>query len=222
MNTYAEEDELRALMPDAIIIATGGWPEPPQFEGAELTVSSWDVLAGAARLSGEVMLFDEVGDHPALVCADVMARAGCKVAHVTPDLATAHDLGPTNSAVVLRDLATQGVSFTCFQELVSVANAGNRKEVTLRHVLTGETTLHSVDHLVIEHGSVPMDGLYHALKAGSRNFGQLDQRAMIAGTSPFETRNPEGTYMLARLGDAVANRNMHAALYDALRVCKDL
>ena len=222
MNTYAEEDELRALTPDAIIIATGGWPEPPQFEGAELTVSSWDVLAGAARLSGAVMLFDEVGDHPALVCADVMARAGCKVAHVTPDLATAHDLGPTNSAVVLRDLATQGVSFTCFQELVSVANAGNRKEVTLRHVLTGETTLHSVDHLVIEHGSVPMDGLYHALKAGSRNFGQLDQRAMIAGTSPFETRNPEGTYMLARLGDAVANRNMHAALYDALRVCKDL
>jgi hypothetical protein len=44
---------------------------------------------------------------------------------------------------------------------------------------------------------------------------------MIEGRSPFDVTNPDGAFMLARIGDAVASRNMHAALYDALRVCKD-
>jgi hypothetical protein len=35
-------------------------------------------------------------------------------------------------------------------------------------------------------------------------------------------RNPEGAYRLFRIGDAVAGRNVHAAIYDALRLCKDL
>ena len=31
--------------------------------------------------------------------------------------------------------------------------------------------------------------------------------------------NPEGTYQLFRVGDAVASRNIHAAIYDSLRLC---
>jgi hypothetical protein len=45
---------------------------------------------------------------------------------------------------------------------------------------------------------------------------------MIAGTDPFRPRNPDGRYWLARIGDAVARRDIHAAVYDALRVCKTL
>ncbi len=45
---------------------------------------------------------------------------------------------------------------------------------------------------------------------------------MIAGNDPFRKRNPDGQYYLARIGDAVASRNIHAALFDALRVCKGL
>ena len=36
------------------------------------------------------------------------------------------------------------------------------------------------------------------------------------------TRNPEGQFLLFRIGDAVASRNIHAAIYDALRLVKDL
>jgi hypothetical protein len=32
---------------------------------------------------------------------------------------------------------------------------------------------------------------------------------------------PDGAYMLARIGDAVTSRNIHAAVLDAMRVCKD-
>ena len=35
-------------------------------------------------------------------------------------------------------------------------------------------------------------------------------------------RNPAGAYRLFRIGDAVAARNTHAAIYDALRLAKDL
>lgn len=221
MNTLAETDEVLAEDPDLVVIATGAWPDPAEVEGAGQTISGWDVLSGEARLAGEVLLFDEVGDHPALVCADVMARMGCAVHHVSPDRTTAHDLGPTNSAVVLRDLARQGVTFACFQDLVSVAPVGNRKEVTLRHVLTEETSIRVVDHVVIEHGATPMDALFHGLKAGSPNNGQVDQTAMVAGTHPLPRHTPEGGYQLVRIGDAIAGRNIHAALYDALRICKD-
>ena len=33
--------------------------------------------------------------------------------------------------------------------------------------------------------------------------------------------NPDGRYQLFRVGDAVASRNIHAAIYDSLRLCKD-
>lgn len=222
LNTFAESEEVLAEHPDVVIIATGGWPDSPEMDGADMIKSSWEVLSGEARVTGDVLLFDEVGDHPALVCADVLARMGCRVRHVSPDRATAHDLGPTNSAVVLRDLAKQGVSFECFQDLVGVARSGNRKEVTLRHVLTGETSHHIVDNVVVEHGITPMDALFHDLKPASLNSGQVDQDAMVAGLNPFEITHPEGKFMLARLGDAIAGRNIHAALFDALRICKDI
>jgi len=37
-----------------------------------------------------------------------------------------------------------------------------------------------------------------------------------------EVHNPEGRFRLYRIGDAVSSRNVHAAIYDALRLCKDV
>ena len=62
--------------------------------------------------------------------------------------------------------------------------------------------------------------LYHGLKAGSVNRGRTDQGALLRGEpQPFDL---SGGYTLHRIGDAVAGRNIHAALYDALRLCKDI
>jgi hypothetical protein len=35
-------------------------------------------------------------------------------------------------------------------------------------------------------------------------------------------RNPDGAFGLYRIGDAVSARNTHAAIYDALRLVKDI
>jgi hypothetical protein len=48
----------------------------------------------------------------------------------------------------------------------------------------------------------------------------VDYEALVAGDPQTVVRNPEGTYQLFRIGDAVASRNTHAAIYDALRLVK--
>jgi hypothetical protein len=45
---------------------------------------------------------------------------------------------------------------------------------------------------------------------------------LIAGLPQNLANNPEGTYQLFRIGDAVSARNTHAAIYDALRLVKDV
>ena len=222
LNHYAEADEVIAERPDVVIVATGGWPAAPDIPGAQRITSAWDVLAGACRPGGEVLLVDEVGDQPAAVTADVLARAGATVELVTPDRTVLQALGPTTSAVALRDLSAAGVRFSCLLEPVSVGDADGRHRVTLRHVLTGAREVRTVDHVVIENGTEPMDEVYHALKPAATNLGQLEPRALVEGAPPFAVHNPDGHYQLARIGDAVASRNIHAAVLDALRVCKDL
>jgi hypothetical protein len=48
----------------------------------------------------------------------------------------------------------------------------------------------------------------------------MDLGALIAGESQAEAPNAEGRFQLFRVGDAVASRNIHAAIYDSLRLCK--
>jgi N-methyl-L-proline demethylase len=79
-----------------------------------------------------------------------------------------------------------------------------------------------VDQVVLEQATLPLDELYFALKEESINRGEVDYEALVAGRAQELSTNPEGRFRLYRIGDAVAARNVHAAIYDALRLCKDL
>ena len=76
-----------------------------------------------------------------------------------------------------------------------------------------------VDQVVVEHGTLPLDEVYFALKPESRNLGAVDYGALIAVREQALLRNPDGRFRLFRIGDAVSSRNIHAAIYDALRLC---
>jgi hypothetical protein len=39
----------------------------------------------------------------------------------------------------------------------------------------------------------------------------------VSGGEIFPPRNPQGGFVLFRIGDAVASRNIHAAIYDGIR-----
>jgi len=64
--------------------------------------------------------------------------------------------------------------------------------------------------------------LYFDLRPLSSNEGAVDYDALIEGRAQDVTRNPEGRFKLFRIGDAVSARNTHAAIYDALRLMKDI
>ena len=78
------------------------------------------------------------------------------------------------------------------------------------------------DQIVVEHGATPVDELYFALKPGSTNLGEVDYGALLANRPQEIVRNPQGRYRLFRIGDAVSSRNIHAAVYDAVRLMKDI
>ncbi|TIO59573.1 MAG: N-methylproline demethylase, partial [Mesorhizobium sp.] len=71
--------------------------------------------------------------------------------------------------------------------------------------------------VVVEHGTAPLDDLYLALKPLSKNGGAVDYERLVSGGDIFPPRNPEGGFVLFRIGDAVASRNIHAAIYDGIR-----
>jgi hypothetical protein len=77
-----------------------------------------------------------------------------------------------------------------------------------------------VDHVVVEYGTCPSDELYRALKERSSNRGEVDHAALIAGRPQAVRTNPSGEFQLFRIGDAVSSRNIHAAVYDALRLVR--
>ena len=104
----------------------------------------------------------------------------------------------------------------------AVRREGNRLAATLGSDYSERTHERLVDQVVVEHGTLPLDELYFALKPGSSNLGEIDYPALLAGRPQTVVANPDGCYQLFRVGDAITSRNIHAAIYDSLRLCNAL
>ena len=222
LNSYGDAGDVLALAPDIVVVATGGIPNTGFFgPGEDLVVSGWDVLSGQVALTGEVLVYDENGQHQGPSVAEFLAQRGVKVTFVVPDRMPAVELGATNSAQFMKTLYASGVRFVPDLSLRGVARDGNRLAVTFRNMYTEAREELRADHVVVEHGTLPADELYHRLKPASRNHGEIDQVALLAGRPQTMAHNPDGSFQLFRVGDAVTSRNIHAAIFDSLRLCKD-
>ncbi|OIV38439.1 N-methylproline demethylase [Mangrovactinospora gilvigrisea] len=219
----AEADDVLAEHPDVVVVATGGLPNPAGAvpEGAELAADTWDVLSGTLRPRGSVLVYDDNGAHPALDAAEVLARAGAAVEYATPERTLGIEVGSMNSPAYLRVFAEHRVGTRLAARLAAVRPApGGGVTAVLRSDYADTETLAGYDHVVVEHGTLPQADLYWELRDGSRNLGRVDQRALLAGAPQREEPNPAGGYRLFRIGDAVTSRNIHAAVLDALRLCR--
>ena len=224
-NTWAEADDVTALNPDVVIIATGGLPNLELFEtkgDQDLAISAWDVIAGDVKCAGDVLIYDESGDHPALQAAEIAAEAGANVEVMTPDRVFAPDIMAMNLVPYMRSLQPKGARFTVTERLLGIARDGNRLSATLGTDYSDHTREATYDQVVVNYGTMPMADLYFDLKEMSVNRGEVDQDALINGQPQAIQANPDGTFQLFRIGDAVTARNTHAAIYDALRLVKDL
>ena len=221
LNRYVEGADVLAEHPDIVIVATGGVPNIDWVEGAEHVVSVWDVLGGQVEPGAEVLVFDDHGDHQAPSAVDFLAARGSSVELVSPDRMSAHEVGATNFPVYLESFYSKGVKLTPDHRLGRVERDGNRLRARLRNEYSDAEVVRSVDQVVVEHGTLPAAELFHDLAPLARNEGELDIEALIAGRPQSSASNEDGAFMLFRVGDAVASRNIHAAIYDSLRLCKE-
>jgi len=221
LKTEATVERVLAEAPDIVVVATGGRPNLGNVQGGELAVSTWDILQGKVQPAENVLLYDEQSQHQGSSCAEFMAKRGSLVEIATYDRMIAEELGSTNFPIHLRELYKHKVVMTPDHRLTQVYREGNKLVAVLHNEYSEEEEERVVDQVVIEHGTMPMDELYFALKPLSVNRGQTDLHAILAATPQAIAVNPEGKFQLFRVGDAVASRNIHAALYDSLRLCKD-
>jgi 2,4-dienoyl-CoA reductase-like NADH-dependent reductase (Old Yellow Enzyme family) len=219
LNTYAEAPDVLALEPDIVVIATGGLPTKQAIEhGAELAVTSWDILSGEAKPAEDVLLFDDNGAHPGLAAAEFVAESGARLELISPERYFSPEIG-LNIVPYMKIFEARRVKITTMTRVRALRRQGNKIAATLWSPYAerdiGERL---VDQVVVENATLPVAELYFDLKPRSSNAGRLDHDALLAG----EPQPDAGTgFRLYRIGDAVASRNIHAAIYDALRLCKD-
>ncbi|MBB4226182.1 NADH:flavin oxidoreductase [Rhizobium mongolense] len=222
-NTWAEADTVEAERPDVVIIATGGMPHTDVLStGNELVVSAWDIISGDVKPGTNVLIFDDAGDHAGLQAAEFIAKAGAKVEIMTPDRSFAPEVMAMNLVPYMRSLQNLDVTFTVTFRLEAVEKNGNQLIAHVGSDYGGVAKQRRVDQVVINHGTIPLDELYFELKPFSTNLGEISQQQLVAGEPQTVVRNPEGKFQLFRIGDAVAARNTHAAIYDGLRIAKDI
>ena len=225
-NTLADASTVLAEQPDVVIIATGGLPHTEVLStGNDLVVSAWDILSGDAKPGKNVLLYDDAGDHAALQAADVIAQTGATLEIMTPDRSFSPEVMAMNLVPYMRSLQKRDVTFTVTFRLESVephpTQAGKLLAV-LGSDYGGVRKERVVDQVVVNHGTLPLEDLYFELKPLSSNAGAVNYTDLIAGNPQIVQSNKTGKFQLFRIGDAISARNTHAAIYDALRLAKDL
>jgi len=222
-NAYADEESVLAHEPDVVIVATGGVPDTTQLglgAAARHVIDAWDVLSGAKAPRGDVLLYDDNGGHAGLDAARALIEAGTVLEYVTPERMLGPDIGGINYPLYAKVFAEADTRTTLLHELRSVES---RPDGKLRALLYSEHADREVerivDHVVVEQGTMPNDELYFGLLPGSTNLGEVDHQALLDLRPQTVHRNAAGGYQLFRIGDAVSSRNVHAAIYDAFRLC---
>ena len=219
-DTYAGADEVLAFEPDLVVIATGGIAQSPELEhGEELLTSSWDILAGTVKPEGPVLLFDDNGGHQGMSAAEVIANAGVELELVSPERFFAPEMGGMNHVPYAKTFAEKNVKVTINTRLASVRREGNGLVATLGSDFSDARVERRVAQVVVEHGTMANADLYFELKPLSRNRGAVDYSALIARRDPLPVTDEGAQFDLLRIGDAIESRNIHAAIYDALRYC---
>jgi 2,4-dienoyl-CoA reductase-like NADH-dependent reductase (Old Yellow Enzyme family) len=219
-NVYAEAGDVLAETPDHVFVATGGMPAENSLPGAELAVSSWDILSGDVRAGQDVLICDHTGRHEPVALADLLSAKGHHVTLATIDAQSATEMGYPDRIVFHKRLAAQGVDTLAYLKLSALHKDGNRLVATLTHELTDQAQVIITDQVVLEAGTEPLAEVFFDLREAATNKGITDVDALANWAAQPELQ--EQGYTLHRLGDAVTSRSIHAALLEAYRLAVHL
>lgn len=151
--------------------------------------------------------------------AEVITNAGVELELVSPERFFAPEMGGMNHVPYAKTFAEKSVRVTINTWLASVRRDGNSLVATLGSDFSPVTVERRVAQVVVEHGTMANADLYLELKPLSPHRGAVDYPVLIARQSPLPVKDESAAFDLSSIGDAIESRNIHAAIYDALRYC---
>ena len=225
-NVIAESQDVLDEKPHTIIIATGGMPNLELFEtkkDLENVYTSWDIISGDIKLSDNILIYDEAGDHTGMQSAEIAIKEGSTVEFMTPDRLISSEIMGMNLTPYLKNLQDKKITYSIAKRLLDVSIKGNKLDALIGSDYDENFKYNSsYDQVFLNYGIKPLDELYYSLVPFSKNKGEVDYNKFINGEEQDIIKSDNNTFNLFRIGDAVSSRNIHAAIYDALRLVINL
>ena len=225
-NVVAESQDVLNEKPHTIIIATGGIPNLELFEtkkDLENVYTSWDIISGDIKLSDNILIYDEAGDHTGMQSAEIAIKEGSTVELMTPDRLISSEIMGMNLTPYLKNLQNKKITYSIAKRLLDVSIKGNKLNALIGSDYDENFKYNSsYDQVFLNYGIKPLDELYFSLVPFSKNKGEVDYNKFINGEEQDIIKSDNNKFNLFRIGDAVSSRNIHAAIYDALRLVINL
>jgi 2,4-dienoyl-CoA reductase-like NADH-dependent reductase (Old Yellow Enzyme family)/thioredoxin reductase len=161
LETDAASENIAALAPDAVVVATGARPYEPDIPLAGIeVVQAWDVLRGPRASDRRVVVADWGGDASGLACADLLEAAGNDVTVAVGSAALGETLHQYQRNLYAARLYRAGVRLAHHLELVDA----DRGAVRFRNPFAPELESDlPADLLVLALGRIPDRALVESL-----------------------------------------------------------
>ena len=169
-----------------------------------------------------ILIFDDNGQHPGISCCEFLCDFSTKIEYVSPERTIAPDVGGTNYPAYIKKLYKNDVLITLNHRLIEVKKNNSGYKAILYNEYSDLESERTVDQIVVEHGTLPLDELYLKLQKYSINLGEINLEELLNSKPQTTLKKPENKFKLFRVGDAVSSRNIHSAIFDSLRLCKEI
>jgi len=162
-NTDLTAAMVRDANPDAVVVATGGFPYRPAVEGEEdaHVVEAWSVIRGEANVGGSVVIADWKNDWIGLGLAEKLARDGCRVRLAVTGIVPGQNVQDSVRDHWIGQLHRLGVELIPYARLFGA----DGDTVYLQHTVTDDPIIcDDVETLVLSQGTASDNALAAGLE----------------------------------------------------------
>ena len=208
LNTTASADDVLALSPDDIFVATGGRPRvPDHIEGVDRpnVVQAWDVFNGVAECGQRVVVLDDEYHIQGLNVAELLAAQGKDVEVVTREFEAGSQLEPNTRMATLRRVDELGVRLTP----TTWAREIGPDYIVLYHFYSLREEARPVDTVVLACNVSPENSLGQQL---SEKHPRVTVIGDASGPSKLEMATFEGHLAALSLEGAISEPILNAPL----------
>ena len=157
LSAEATAEDVLAISPDAVVVATGAMYRPPDLPGSERGVLAVDVLEGKVQVGGRVLVVG--GEVTGLETADFLSEQGCRVTVVDRKEKLGEDLTGHCRYFLLKRLEEKDVELLPGTEVLAFLPGGALVRCDGR-----ERRLSGYDSVVAAFGLKSEDGLARELQ----------------------------------------------------------